>query len=221
VWIDPLLSYLGGEISKMQDCSRFLQNLLQPVIEDADVGLVVVHHTGKPPKSDEGKYKGADLAYLGIGSSVLTNWARATSTLLRVPEAENRYTLEHSKRADRAGCAARTDIMHASERGICWLPAPGKAAAADRRAMKRPRKPGKYDGIGLEMMPPVSAAWDDETRTTSDAARAVAGIANDRGMDITEKQAAKLLRDRRLEDFLDFDKASNTWKGRYYDADFA
>lgn len=221
VWIDPLLSYLGGEISKMQDCSRFLQNLLQPVIEDADVGLVVVHHTGKPPKSDEGKYKGADLAYLGIGSSVLTNWARATSTLLRVPEAENRYTLEHSKRADRAGCAARTDIMHASGRGICWLPAPGKAAAADRRAMKRPRKPGKYDGIGLENMPPVSAAWDDEARASSPAARMVSQILSAAGMDVQVKSAVALLRNRRLADWLDYDADKKEWKGRYYDADFA
>ena len=219
VWIDPLLSYIGGEISKMQDCSRFLQNQIQPVIEDADCGLVVIHHTGKPPKSDENKYKGADLAYLGIGSSVLTNWARATSTLLRAEGEDNRFTLEHAKRGDRCGCSRSVDIRHAPAPGICWLPAEPMPTGFPKKPAK-PRRPSKYDGIGLESMPPMSAAWDDETRTSSEAARAVAKLANDAGMGLTLKQVSKLLSSRRLVDFLDYDSEKNTWQGRLYDPDF-
>ena len=217
VWIDPLLSYLGGEISKMQDTSRFLQNLMQPVIEDANIGLVVVHHTGKPPKSDEAKYKGADLAYLGIGSSVLTNWARATSTLLRMDGCENRFALEHAKRSDRAGCPRRTEIMHASGSDICWLAAPGVVRQNEQRETeKRKARVSKYDGLGLETMSPASAVWSDEKHTSSEAAERLCTILTDSGLDATVKAAAILLKQNRLADFLTYDKESKTWRGRLY-----
>jgi hypothetical protein len=221
VWIDPLLSYIGGEISKMQDTSRFLQNQLQPVIEDANVGLVVVHHTGKPPKSDDAKYKGRDLAYLGIGSSVLTNWARATSTLLQTEEDENRFRLEHGKRGDRAGCPKSADIMHAPFPEICWLAAPavGGRPRPSPSEMKRPRA-SRYDGIGLETMPPVSGIWHDEERTSSAAAIAVASLLAGAGMGTSIKAAARLLASRRLMDFLTYDKATMMWQGRLYDPSF-
>ncbi len=219
VWIDPLLSYIGGEISKMQDTSRFLQNQLQPVIEDADCGLVVVHHTGKPPKSEDGKYKGADLAYLGIGSSVLTNWARATSTLLRVESRENHFVLEHAKRADRAGCARTTMLQHAPKPGICWLPAAGTAAPSAEAIAKQARR-CKYDGLNLETLPPVSGVWDDESRGGCDAARVISQICEDAGMSMSVKAAAILLQNRRLADFLYFDKRAKTWQGKLYAPDF-
>jgi len=217
VWIDPLLSYLGGEISKMQDTSRFLQNLMQPVIEDANIGLVVVHHTGKPPKGDDAKYKGHDLAYLGIGSSVLTNWARATSTLLRMDDCENRFALEHAKRADRAGCARRSEIMHASGREICWLKAPGIVKEGERpEAEKHRARHSKFDGIGLETMPPASAVWSDDKHLSSEAAERLCQIMCEHGMDGTVKAAAILLKNHRLPDFLTFDKDAQTWQGRLY-----
>ncbi len=221
VWIDPLLSYLGGEISKMQDTSRFLQNLMQPVIEDANIGLVVVHHTGKPPKSDEAKYKGADLAYLGIGSSVLTNWARATSTLLRMDGCENRFALEHAKRSDRAGCARRTEIMHASGSDICWLPAPGTVRQHEQReGEKRKARASKYDGVGLETMPPASAVWSDEKHLSSEAAERICELLINRGLDATVKAAAILLKQNRLADFLTYDKEAKTWQGKLYEPGF-
>ena len=219
VWIDPLLSYIGGEISKMQDTSRFLQNQLQPVLEDANIGLVVVHHTGKPPKSDDPKYKGADLAYLGIGSSVLTNWARATSTLLRVDGQDNRFSFEHAKRSDRAGCPRVTAIMHAAKPGICWLPASGTVEESAAEVAKRYRK-SKYDGIGLETMRPVSGVWDDDSRTACDTARYIARIMDSFGMDSSVKSAAKLLSSRRLTDYINYDKTTKTWQGNLYAPDF-
>ena len=219
VWVDPLLSYLGGEISKMQDTSRFLRNQLQPVIEDANIGLVVIHHTGKPPKSDDSKYKGADLAYLGIGSSDITNWARATSTLLRVDGQDNRFAFEHAKRSDRAGCAKVTKIKHAEKPSICWLPVEKEVEESSEVLAKRYRK-SKFDGIGLETMPPVSGIWDDDSRTACDAARCVARMMESFGMDSSVKSAAALLRNRRLSDFLTYDKNTKTWQGNLYAPDF-
>ncbi len=145
VWIDPLLAYIGGEISRMADCAKFLRNALNPVIHDNDIGVIMMHHTGKPPKGDDKGYKGADLAYLGIGSSDLTNWARATSALTRVEDCANRYTLAHIKRGNRAGCEAETDIMHAAS-GITWIMAPGarpqpEPATRRQAAGRKPEPP--------------------------------------------------------------------------------
>lgn len=221
VWIDPLLAYIGGEITKSSDCAKFFRNTLNPVVEDFGIGVVIIHHMPKPPKrTDDGKYKGYDLSYAGIGASDITNWARATSTVTRMDGCENRFRFEHSKRCDRAGCANHVELMHGSGSDICWYQAPGKvsesrqpAGQADRRAKP---KPSKYDGIGLETMPPASAAWHDDKHTDSDAARAVSAILEDHGMDASVKAAAILLKNGRLADFLDFNKESKTWKGRMY-----
>ena len=226
VWVDPLLSFLGGEISRMQDTSRFLRNQVQPVIEDADVGLVVVHHTGKPPKSDDAKYSGHDLAYLGIGSSDITNWARATSTLIRDGDDGNRFMLEHAKRGDRAGCPRRVCIQHAKD-GICWLPAEGGTEARveppKRKggATSRERGASKWDGFGFETMPPVSAVWDNEDRTSSVAVHAVKMLMAARGVDMTPKSIANMMRNGRLDEFLVYDAQNKMWQGRLYAPDFA
>ena len=219
VWIDPLLSYLGGEISKMQDTSRFLQNQLQPVLEDHNIGLVVVHHTGKPPKSDEAKYKGHDLAYLGIGSSVLTNWARATSTLLRIDDEPNRFALEHAKRSDRAGCPRRVEIKHATS-GICWLPT--ESATSERTHGGRP-KGGKspYDGMGIELMPPLSGPLPPKyDPSEAPAVQWIMERLEANGCPKTAKQAAVLMRQSLKGKFVDFDDKTRQWKGIMYDPDF-
>ena len=240
VWVDPLLSFLGGEISKMQDTSRFLRNQVQPVIEDADVGLVVVHHTGKPPKGDDGQYKGHDLAYLGIGSSDITNWARATSTLIRDADADSRFTLEHAKRGDRAGCERRVAIEH-SKAGLCWVKSEGegeevrsqKSEVRSKRSEVRSKRPeagsqkpeaggrSKYDGFGLETMPPVSGVWENEDRTQSVATEAVRMLLARGGVDMNLKSIATMMRNGRLGKFLAFDNAAKTWQGRMYVSDFA
>lgn len=227
VWIDPLLSYLGGEISKMQDTSKFLQNLMQPVIEDANIGLVVVHHTGKPPKSDDAKYKGADLAYLGIGSSVLTNWARATSTLLRMDGCENRFTLEHAKRSDRAGCNSRTEIMHASGSDICWLQAPGHVRQTNDRQSPvnrggRPKTTSRYDDLGLEQMPPLEGPKaPDYDAASAPVVQWVSQRLAENGDERSPNQVLKLIKTVLREKHIDFDKDARVWKGRFYDPDFA
>ena len=223
VWIDPLLAYLGGEVGKMQDTSRFLRNQLQPVIEDYGVGVVVVHHTGKPPKNEEGKYKGADLAYLGIGSSDITNWARATSTLLRLDGCENRFCLEHAKRADRAGCPARTEIMHALDGGIYWLPAAGKVAPAasgsarvSAQSQGRRCQPSKYDGFGFEQMPPLKGARDP---AESPAVKWVGEVLEKRGYPEEPAKVKNVMRTLERLGFIQFDTERLLWHGSLYDGE--
>lgn len=127
VWIDPLLSYIGDDISKQEVCSRFLREWLQPVAMASGVVFMLVHHTGKPP-ADKKQTKGrqlSDLSYAGMGSSELTNWARAIITIEQV--GDNQFALSLPKRGKRAGAtdaqgnvSLRLGMAH-SERGICWV----------------------------------------------------------------------------------------------------
>lgn len=85
VWIDPLMCYLGDDISDQAVVTKFC-NELNRISTKTGVLLAVIHHLPKPkeygPKTD------SDLAYAGFGSSALTNWAREVITLQRVETPE-------------------------------------------------------------------------------------------------------------------------------------
>lgn len=130
VWIDPLLSYLGGDVSRQEACSQFLRNGLNPLSHAHGFAWMIVHHTCKPPRdpAQRNGMIGQDLSYLGIGSSELTNWPRAVVVLREVEEAV--FELRAVKRGSRAGLttaeepeAERTTqvMLRHSENGICWL----------------------------------------------------------------------------------------------------
>lgn len=208
VWIDPLLAYIGGEISRMADCARFLRNALNPVIHDHGIGVVVVHHTGKPPRGDDKGYQGSDLAYLGIGSSDLTNWARATSTIVRCDDCANRYTLTHAKRADRAGCDASTDIMHAAS-GILWIPAPG--AHPEPHAAGTSSRRSKYADMGFEAMPPLSNPFED--KENSPLLLWIQGNMEEHGEPVTIKRADNIRRILQMANIIVYDKDTKLWQG--------
>jgi len=79
-FVDPLLSYCGGDVTKNQAVSEFMRDNINTILKaqgantkQMKFGLVFVHHTGKPgstPKDDE------TALYDMLGSSELTNWAR-------------------------------------------------------------------------------------------------------------------------------------------------
>lgn len=81
LYVDPLLSYIGGDISEQETASKFLRNMLQPVMLETGVIIIVAHHFGKPKGKDSKAQSIADLAYSGLGSSELTNWAREVCIL--------------------------------------------------------------------------------------------------------------------------------------------
>ena len=43
VWLDPLLSFIGDDISKQDVCSYFLRNLLNPIAFEAGVTWMMMH----------------------------------------------------------------------------------------------------------------------------------------------------------------------------------
>lgn len=227
VWIDPLLAYIGGEISRMADCAKFLRNGLNPVIHDHGIGVVVVHHTGKPPKGDDAKLAGADMAYLGIGSSDLTNWARATSTIVRCDDCDNRYALQHAKRGGRAGCEAVQDVMHAAS-GICWVKAtgtrPDNAKGQHRGKDAHKTDPSEkmnrsdYRNHGFENMPELRIDKDHEK---SDLHRWIAAVMDERGNPIDTRRAESIRSAIAKAGFIVHDSETKLWRGVCYDPSFA
>jgi len=90
-----------------------------------------MHHTGKPTADPRAKshWTGSDMAYSGLGSSALTNWAREVAVLTRVKTPDGMpltFRFELCKRRRRAGM---TDMLgnptegiyvRHGDTGICW-----------------------------------------------------------------------------------------------------
>ena len=124
VIIDPLLAFVGGDISKQEVASEFLRQVLQPIARRARVGVIALHHTGKPPKDDRGEAPLPD--YIGLGSSELANWPRAVVAISRVKGQRGVFRMELGKRGQNLGWTAEDGsllfektIAH-STGGIHW-----------------------------------------------------------------------------------------------------
>jgi hypothetical protein len=133
-WIDPLMCYLGDDISDQKVVTEFC-NGLNRISSKTGVLLVLIHHL---PKPREGTARtDSDLAYAGFGSSALTNWAREVVTLQRVetqPGEPPTCSLTATKRRLRAGMqswdgkpSARIFIRHSpnqEKHGMIWQMCP-------------------------------------------------------------------------------------------------
>jgi RecA-family ATPase len=132
VWIDPLLNYIGDDASQQKVVSEFCGHLLNPISERTGVIWCMMHHTGKPTSDPKAKahWTGTDLAYSGLGSSALTNWAREVAVLNRIKLPENhaptfRFTL--CKRRKRAGMKdlnhnpVESIFLRHADKGLCWV----------------------------------------------------------------------------------------------------
>lgn len=127
VWIDPLLSFSGIDVSRQDQVTTFLREMITPVLESTGCVMIGVHHTGKPKSAREtANWTPIDWAYSGLGSSELVNWARAVM-LLR-PISDHQFELKLAKRGPRAGATnpdgsrAYTSIWLSHARGaIRWV----------------------------------------------------------------------------------------------------
>jgi len=151
VFIDPLLSFIGDDISKQSVCGQFLRNWLNPISDATGVVWVMVHHTNKPSldKGAKSGWKTADYAYSGSGSSELTNWARAVMTLGMLDDGE--FELKLAKRGMRSGACeqdgtptTRLFLRH-SETGIRW-----EQCTEPPMAEHKPGRPSKVEALLAE-----------------------------------------------------------------------
>jgi hypothetical protein len=129
VFGDPLLSYVGGDISRQEVMSHFLRQLCNPLAFQRKFAWVWSHHTGKPQSDSKARqhWNANDYAYIGMGSSELTNWARAIA-VLQTTKHDGIFKLLLAKRGKRAGivddfCQTETEVIikHA-DTGLHWEP---------------------------------------------------------------------------------------------------
>ena len=149
LWIDPALAYLGGEVGSQKEVGGFLRNMLNPLVREFNCGVVVVHHTNKPPVGVEKRdWNAGDHAYLGSGSAEWGNWARAVIAL-RSLGSHSVFELRAGKRGARLGWVEPDGetksyakvIAHANEPGvICWREADESEVPQTGRAKKVPTK---------------------------------------------------------------------------------
>ena len=130
VYGDPLLSYIGDDISQQAVASHFLRELCNPLAFEHNFAWVWSHHTGKPQSDSKSRahWNANDYAYIGLGSSELTNWARAIA-VLQTTKHEGIFKVLLAKRGNRAGVVDEhghptTDIcIKHADLGLHWKPA--------------------------------------------------------------------------------------------------
>lgn len=128
-FVDPLMAFVGADISETSEAAKFLRHIIQPILNETGVIIVFMHHTGKPKSSkDKEGQTAADLAYQLFGSSEVTNWAREIACLQRCPGDEPIYRFGLTKRRNRSGMtdgfkpAGEIFIRHSPNRGeIRWV----------------------------------------------------------------------------------------------------
>ena len=128
VYIDPLIAYIGGDISKQEHVSGFLRQGLAPILKQTGVIANVFHHFPKPKGKDEQATSTADMAYSGTGSSDLANFFREVIVLRENGSADPReFTLALTKRGNRAGMvdhlgnpAKTINIRHSASGSMAW-----------------------------------------------------------------------------------------------------
>lgn len=111
VVLNPLMSYIGGEVGRQEVVSAFFRNGLNRINNENKWAYLVVHHTTKPAKEPEGGKNGNkapnwwEHMYQMAGSSDLINWARAI-LILEQREDQGKFWLRLAKRGERAGVKA-------------------------------------------------------------------------------------------------------------------
>jgi hypothetical protein len=126
VFVDPLLSFAGIDVSDQEQASNFLRHDLAPILLETGAILVAMHHTGKPKAASEKEgHTVADLAYAGLGYSEFTNYFREVAVLFRCQGEEPIYKFGLTKRRGRAGLKDgngkfknEINIRHSRDEGV-------------------------------------------------------------------------------------------------------
>jgi hypothetical protein len=147
VIVNPLLSYLGGEV--VAEASTWLRAGLMPILQEHDCAAFIAHHT---PKLAKDGWDNTDDTYSAIGGSELANIPRAILTL-RPTTAEGLSVVKVSKRQttgwkDSRGSFTPCYFTKRSDNPErpAWLPVSSDEAAdmiADTKAASASGKGGK------------------------------------------------------------------------------
>lgn len=106
VHINPLLSYIGGNVAEQEVTSAFLRDGLNAINAEQRFAYILVHHTNKPAspsdKKGNSKRNWNEHMYQMAGSADIINWARAIITLEPKSD-EGKFLIRLAKRGRRAG----------------------------------------------------------------------------------------------------------------------
>lgn len=172
VYGDPLLSFIGDDISQQAVASHFLRELCNPLAFEHNFAWVWSHHTGKPQSDSKSRahWNANDYAYIGLGSSELTNWARAIC-VLQTTKHKGIFKVLLAKRGNRAAVVDEhghptTDIIikHA-DRGLHWEPAtlPEETEEEGKSQGKSGRTP-KISAVQELEVVTMHATWPENSR---------------------------------------------------------
>lgn len=187
VFGDPLLSYIGDDISQQAVTSHFLRGLCNPLAFEHKFAWVWSHHTGKPQSDSKGRqhWNANDFAYIGLGSSELTNWARAIC-VLQTTKHDGIFKLLLAKRGRRAntcdslGHPTIEIVLKHADKGLHWEPAelPEEPEEEPKPHGKPGRKPALSDVQELELVA-MHAAWPENTGGFYEAAEKKYRVSHD------------------------------------------
>jgi len=137
LWINPLLSYYTGNPSDPEKSGEFC-GALSAMQFNTGVCTQLIHHTGKPKEADSTKHWSVDdYSYIGLGSSVWTNWARAIIVLQGLKVPHGTFVLRFAKRGNRTGIVdenfmrKREVYLEHANVGLCWVPSDFKPGEKD------------------------------------------------------------------------------------------
>lgn len=115
VIINPYGVYLGADVKDTRACTEFLNEWLNPILAEYDIGAILIHHTPKTNFQNTSNYKPWDWMYWGAGCAAIPNWARAI--LVIKPETQDMqvYRFIAAKRGKRID-----DWNNEFERYFAW-----------------------------------------------------------------------------------------------------
>jgi hypothetical protein len=142
VWLDNLFAYCGCSVSDQEKMSLFLRTQINPLIKEYRCGIIIGHHTNKPPTGEQkADWSVSETSYLGSGSSELANWPRAILSI-RALKTQGVFELVAGKRGGRIGwkdaegkTTCRRNIAHSNDGLIYW-----RDAGADEVPAKAGKK---------------------------------------------------------------------------------
>lgn len=107
VFVNPLFSFFGGDLSNNSDDAHFFRERIDPLIKDPYNGcaIVFVHHANKPPKGAERKGWGLDAfaQYIGAGGTDVAGWTRAQLVVMPIEGHAGWFKLIAAKRGGKLG----------------------------------------------------------------------------------------------------------------------
>ena len=129
VIIDPVFAFFDGDAKEQKDVGKFLRHNLIPVAKRFNCGIILVHHTNKPPSSqkDRSGWKHQEFAYAGSGSAEWANLSRFVIALRGTSDAHV-FEMRVPKRGKRLGWKSQTGetidyqrICHSrADNTMCW-----------------------------------------------------------------------------------------------------